>query len=84
MAGFSGSALLNLVFLPRGAVVIELNTHGLYADYWQWAHALRFGYRHIVPPSVITNASQADTIARSAYDPEPSFEHSVRTSTTRT
>eukprot|EP00913_Durusdinium_trenchii_P002966 g2748.t1 len=46
LAGFSGTALLNLIFLPDHAKLVELNPTGLYADYWEWAHALGMSYAH--------------------------------------
>ncbi|CAK8990533.1 unnamed protein product [Durusdinium trenchii] len=61
LAGFSGTALLNLIFLPDHAKLVELNPTGLYADYWEWAHALGMSYAHRAPSSSI-NAFQADAL----------------------
>eukprot|EP00971_Amphidinium_carterae_P175803 3484918-Amphidinium_carterae.1 len=52
---FAGTQLLNLLFLPPHATVIEYNPHGLYADYWQWAHALDLNYKYTVPDVPISD-----------------------------
>merc|ERR1711879_108538 len=66
LAGFAGTALLNLIFLPPGATMIELNTHGLYADYWQWSGALGLAFRRLAPPVVIPDAAAAAELVRRA------------------
>eukprot|EP00927_Polykrikos_kofoidii_P055420 TRINITY_DN49675_c0_g1_i1.p1 TRINITY_DN49675_c0_g1~~TRINITY_DN49675_c0_g1_i1.p1 ORF type:complete len:558 (+),score=91.66 TRINITY_DN49675_c0_g1_i1:34-1674(+) len=65
LAGFAGTALLNLIFLPDGAVVVEFNTHKLYADYWQWAHALGLEFRHFAPTPQLDEA-KAEELTRQA------------------
>lgn len=65
LAGFAGTALLNLVFLPDGAKLVEYNPTGLYADYWEWAHALNMSYVHTVP-SLRIGAGEADKLAELA------------------
>jgi len=65
LAGFAGTALLNLVFLPDGAKLVEYNPTGLYADYWEWAHALNMSYVHTVP-SLRIGDGEADKLAELA------------------
>ncbi|CAE7515099.1 unnamed protein product [Symbiodinium pilosum] len=65
LVGFAGTALLNLVFLPNGAKLVEYNPTGLYADYWEWAHALNMSYVHAVP-SLSISADEADRLVQLA------------------
>lgn len=46
LSGFAGTGMLNLVFMPDDATVIEYNPFRIYADYWQWANALGLHYAH--------------------------------------
>ena len=48
LAGFSGTAMANLVFLPPNAAVLEFNLYRLYANYWQWSHALGICYCQVI------------------------------------
>ncbi|CAJ1417487.1 unnamed protein product [Effrenium voratum] len=44
LAGFSGTGMLNMIFLPPQASVVELNPHMVYANSWLWAHTLGYCY----------------------------------------
>ena len=65
LAGFSGTAMANLIFLPPQAAVAEFNPYLLYANYWQWSHALGFCYCQVAIPQSIT-AEDAAAWARKA------------------
>ncbi|CAE8584962.1 unnamed protein product [Polarella glacialis] len=55
LAGFFGTALINLIFLPPGASLIEFNPYNMYGDFWQWTQALAdLNYRHFELPKNIT------------------------------
>eukprot|EP00747_Dinoflagellata_sp_TGD_P164452 gnl/TRDRNA2_/TRDRNA2_184420_c0_seq1.p1 gnl/TRDRNA2_/TRDRNA2_184420_c0~~gnl/TRDRNA2_/TRDRNA2_184420_c0_seq1.p1 ORF type:complete len:476 (+),score=68.91 gnl/TRDRNA2_/TRDRNA2_184420_c0_seq1:82-1509(+) len=55
LGGFAGTAMLNMLFLPDNATVVEYNPTGLYADYWMWSHVLGLNYYKTVPPNQITS-----------------------------
>ncbi|CAE7563929.1 unnamed protein product [Symbiodinium sp. CCMP2592] len=54
LAGFSGTAMANLIFLPPRAAVTEFNPYLLYANYWQWSYALDYCYCQLAIPQSIT------------------------------
>ena len=60
LAGFSGTAMANLIFLPPRAAVTEFNPYLLYANYWQWSYALDYCYCQLAIPQSIT-AEEAET-----------------------
>jgi len=62
LAGFTGGGMLNLVFLPPRATVVDVNPTGIYADTWFNAHELNDGFVHIVPSSREITEEEADRI----------------------
>ena len=65
LAGFSGTAMANLIFLPQRAAVAEFNPYLLYANYWHWSHALGYCYCQVIVPQTITS-EEAETWASKA------------------
>ena len=50
LVGFSGTAMVNLIFLPPQAAVADLNPYLIYANSWLWAHALNYCFCQVQPP----------------------------------
>ena len=50
LVGFSGTAMVNLIFLPPHAAVADLNPYLIYANSWLWAHALNYCFCQVQPP----------------------------------
>eukprot|EP00438_Fugacium_kawagutii_P014812 Skav234786 [mRNA] locus=scaffold69:46519:64099:+ [translate_table: standard] len=50
LVGFSGTAMVNLIFLPPAAAVADLNPYLIYANSWLWSHALGYCFCQIQPP----------------------------------
>mmetsp|Transcript_45532 Transcript_45532/g.105540 ORF Transcript_45532/g.105540 Transcript_45532/m.105540 type:complete len:412 (+) Transcript_45532:47-1282(+) len=71
LIGFAGTQLLNLLFLPPHATVIEYNPHGLYADYWQWAHALDLNYKYTVPDVPISDEEAKSLVEYTMSQQDP-------------
>jgi len=69
VAGFAGGNLLNMLFLPPHASVVEINPMHIYADRWQFAHALGFGWKHLSGSSSQIDANEARMLAREAVVP---------------
>jgi len=68
LASFGGGQLLNLVFLPPGATVVEYNPSRIYSDRWLYAHALNYKFKDTVPSSVLDAQAAAD-LANFAISP---------------
>eukprot|EP00420_Gonyaulax_spinifera_P037862 CAMPEP_0197873676 /NCGR_PEP_ID=MMETSP1439-20131203/3414_1 /TAXON_ID=66791 /ORGANISM="Gonyaulax spinifera, Strain CCMP409" /LENGTH=416 /DNA_ID=CAMNT_0043492739 /DNA_START=83 /DNA_END=1331 /DNA_ORIENTATION=+ len=49
-SGWNGAGLFNLIFLPDGAELVELNPFGNDEDWWHASHALGMGHRHSSEP----------------------------------
>ena len=50
LVGFAGTAMDNLIFLPSGAAVAELNPYVIYANTWLWSHALGYCFCQVQSP----------------------------------
>ena len=48
--GFSGTAMVNLIFLPPSAAVADVNPYDIYANSWLWSHALNYCFCQVQPP----------------------------------
>jgi len=63
LAGCAGGNLMNMVFLPPGAKVVEFNPFGLYADFWLAAHSYGFRWKHKVTSSSHISQAEAEQLA---------------------
>ena len=51
--GFSGTAMVNLIFLPPSAAVADVNPYDIYANSWLWSHALNYCFCQVQPPRTL-------------------------------
>lgn len=69
LAGFAGGNLLNLMFLPDKARVVEYNPSRIYADRWLFAKALGLDFIHTVPEAGAMTEAKAEQLAQLAFRP---------------
>ena len=53
LVGFAGTAMVNLIFLPGTATVIDFNPYLIYANTWLWSHALTYCFCQVQSPRKI-------------------------------
>jgi len=68
MAGFAGGNLLNLIFLPDKARVVEYNPERIYADRWLFVKALGLDWAHYVPEQEEIDEVSAKQLANLAVE----------------
>jgi len=68
MAGFAGGNLLNLIFLPDKARVVEYNPSRIYADRWLFVKALGLDWVHHVPKQQQIDEVSAKQLANLAFE----------------
>jgi len=68
LAGFAGGNLLNLIFLPDKAKVVEYNPSRIYADRWLFVKALGLDWVHSVPSQAQMDAASAAKLAQLAVE----------------
>jgi len=70
LAGWTGAAMANLLFLPAAASVVEFNPYKLSANWWQWSNALGLNYYQFSTSKVLT-AEAGENWARQVFGEAP-------------